>query len=59
MTPGDLSTFIIYAIFVGGNIGGLAGTIGQLVQVLEAHPTCRAGLLDQVLLRAHIGWGQS
>ena len=37
MTAGDLSTFIIYAIFVGGNLGGLAGTIGQLVQVPSRH----------------------
>lgn len=33
LTAGELSTFIILSLFVGGNIAGLASTIGQLVQV--------------------------
>ena len=33
MTAGDLSAFVIYAMFVGGNVGQIAGVISQLIQV--------------------------
>lgn len=36
MTAGDLSTFVIYALFVGGNVGAIAGVISQLIQVRRA-----------------------
>ena len=32
LTAGDLSTFIIYALYVGGNVGALAGVISNLIQ---------------------------
>ena len=36
LTAGDLSTFIIYALYVGGNVGALAGVISNLIQA-RAH----------------------
>ncbi len=33
MSAGDLSTFIIYALYVGANVGALAGVISNLIQV--------------------------
>lgn len=33
MTAGDLSAFVIYAMFVGSNIGALAGVFSEVVQV--------------------------
>jgi ABC-type bacteriocin/lantibiotic exporter with double-glycine peptidase domain len=34
MTAGELSSFVIYALYVGGNVGALAGVISSLIQVL-------------------------
>ena len=36
LTPGELSTFIIYAIYVGGEVGSIASVISSLVQVRGA-----------------------
>ena len=33
LSAGDLSTFIIYALYVGANVGALAGVISNLIQV--------------------------
>ena len=38
MTAGDLSAFVIYAMFVGANVGAIAGVISQLIQVGTAWP---------------------
>ena len=43
LTAGQLSTFIILALFVGGNIAGLASTIAQLVQASCGAP-CTLGM---------------
>jgi hypothetical protein len=34
MTAGELSSFVIYALYVGGNVAALAGVISSLIQVL-------------------------
>ncbi len=34
MTPGDLSAFVLYVVFVGSSVGGIAGTLSQLVQAV-------------------------
>ncbi len=44
LTPGELSTFIIYAIYVGGEVGSIASVISSLVQVKGAgwpHLSCQ------------------
>ena len=33
LSPGELSTFVIYAVYVGSNVGVLAGVVSSLVQV--------------------------
>ena len=33
LSPGELSTFVIYAVYVGSNVGALAGIVSSLVQV--------------------------
>ena len=33
LSPGELSTFVIYAVYVGSNVGQLAGVVSSLVQV--------------------------
>lgn len=33
LTAGELSTFVIYALYVGTNVGALAGVISNLIQV--------------------------
>ena len=33
LTPGALSTFVIYALYVGTNTGAVANVISQLIQV--------------------------
>lgn len=33
LSPGELSTFVIYAVYVGSNVGALAGVVSSLVQV--------------------------
>jgi len=34
LTAGSLSTFVIYALYVGTNVGAVANVISQLIQVL-------------------------
>ncbi len=36
LSAGDLSTFIIYALYVGANVGALAGVISNLIQARAA-----------------------
>ncbi|KAK9828398.1 hypothetical protein WJX81_003942 [Elliptochloris bilobata] len=36
LSAGDLSTFIIYALYVGANVGALAGVISNLIQAVGA-----------------------
>lgn len=33
LSPGELSTFVIYAVYVGSNVGAIAGIVSSLVQV--------------------------
>ena len=33
LSPGELSTFVIYSVYVGSNVGSLAGVVASLVQV--------------------------
>ena len=35
LSPGELSTFVIYAVYVGSNVGQLAGIVSSLVQVMS------------------------
>lgn len=37
LTAGELSTFVIYALYVGANVGSLAGVISNLIQVPSLH----------------------
>lgn len=37
LSPGELSTFVIYAVYVGSNVGALAGVVSSLVQVCSSH----------------------
>ena len=32
LTAGELSAFVVYAIFVSGNVGALAGVFSSLIQ---------------------------
>lgn len=36
MTPGDLSAFVLYVVFVGSSVGGITGTLAQLIQAVGA-----------------------
>ncbi|KAK9807462.1 hypothetical protein WJX73_010304 [Symbiochloris irregularis] len=36
MSAGDLSSFVIYALFVGGNVASIAGVVSQLIQATGA-----------------------
>lgn len=36
LTAGELSSFVVYAIFVSGNVGQLAGVFASLMQVRMA-----------------------
>lgn len=36
LSPGELSTFVIYAVYVGSNVGALAGVVSSLVQVCSS-----------------------
>lgn len=38
LSPGELSTFVIYAVYVGSNVGQLAGVVSSLVQVYHHVP---------------------
>ena len=35
LSPGELSSFVIYALYVGANTGALAGVVSSLIQVLS------------------------
>ena len=35
LTAGELSAFVVYAIFVSGNVAALAGVFSSLIQVLR------------------------
>lgn len=39
LTAGELSAFVVYAVFVSGNVGSLAGVFSSLIQVLCRAPT--------------------
>lgn len=43
LSPGELSTFVIYAVYVGSNVGSLAGVVSSLVQV-HCLPTASHGI---------------
>ena len=53
LTAGELSTFIILALFVGGNIAGLASTIAQLVQASSAQSSCACVPCARTQVRHH------
>ena len=38
LTAGQLSAFVVYAVFVSGNVGSLAGVFSSLIQVLPRAP---------------------
>ena len=40
MSAGDLSAFVIYAMFVGGNVASIAGVVSQLIQVSQPLLCC-------------------
>ena len=40
LTAGELSAFVVYAIFVSGNVGALAGVFSSLIQARR----CRVGI---------------
>ena len=42
LSPGELSTFVIYAVYVGSNVGQLAGVVSSLVQVHHVPAPCPA-----------------
>ena len=42
LSPGELSTFVIYAVYVGSNVGQLAGVVSSLVQVYCTPSLCPA-----------------
>ncbi|DBB11348.1 TPA: hypothetical protein ACH3X3_006772 [Trebouxia sp. C0006] len=46
LSPGELSTFVIYAVYVGSNVGQLAGVVSSLVQAVGASTRVFA-LLDR------------
>lgn len=37
LSAGELSSFVIYALYVGGNVGSLASVISNLIQVRRWH----------------------
>ena len=39
LSPGELSSFVIYALYVGANVGALAGVISNLIQACP-HAGC-------------------
>ena len=54
LSPGELSTFVIYAVYVGSNVGQLAGVVSSLVQVYHHVPTlCPALPFQKQLLMLH------
>lgn len=42
LSPGELSTFVIYAVYVGSNVGALAGVVSSLVQVCSSQKHCHS-----------------
>ena len=42
LSPGELSTFVIYAVYVGSNVGALAGVVSSLVQVCNSQQHSRS-----------------
>ncbi len=42
LSPGELSTFVIYAVYVGSNVDQLAGVVSSLVQVYHLPTLCPA-----------------
>ena len=40
LSAGELSSFVIYALYVGGNVGSLASVISNLIQVSSGKPLC-------------------
>ena len=49
MTAGDLSAFVLYVVFVGSSVGGIAGTLSQLIQAVRCAVLCCAVLCCAVL----------
>jgi ATP-binding cassette, subfamily B, bacterial len=35
LTPGQLSAFVVYSVYVSGNVGSLAGVFSNLMQVRQ------------------------
>jgi len=52
LSPGELSTFVIYAVYVGSNVGQLAGVVSSLVQVYHHVPTLCPALPGPALPKA-------
>lgn len=53
MTAGDLSAFVLYVVFVGSSVGGIAGTLTQLIQAVRvllvaADHSCPFHTVDRV-----------
>ena len=46
LSAGELSSFVIYALYVGSNVGSLASVISNLIQVSMS--TCSRELFDFV-----------
>lgn len=57
LTAGELSSFIVYAIFVSGNVGQLAGVFASLMQVRPYFPSCAAQQPPQSRMRGNVGRG--
>lgn len=59
LSPGELSTFVIYAVYVGSNVGQLAGVVSSLVQVPLVpllHPCCFLYLSSTPITSNSIWW---
>jgi len=46
LTAGELSSFVIYALYVGSNVGSLASVISNLIQASDSTPTFRLHILN-------------
>ena len=50
LTPGQLSAFVVYSVYVSGNVGSLAGVFSNLMQVRQMCSVC----LPYVTTEAHL-----
>ena len=46
LSAGELSSFVIYALYVGSNVGSLASVISNLIQVSMSTPSREVSVLD-------------